>query len=72
MKGDGLFVAGEEASVEMMGVSVKGCGSYGLLVSSGASVKATQCEFSENKAPGGLHNQTAAAARSDWRQSLLP
>ena len=39
---------GEEASVEMMGVSVKGCGDQGLSIFSGASVKATQCEFSEN------------------------
>ena len=44
----GLRVQGEEASVEMMDVSVKECGSEGLIVDSGASVKATQCEFSEN------------------------
>jgi len=44
----GLNVEGEEASVEMAGVSVKGCGTCGLYVNSGASVKATQCEFSEN------------------------
>jgi len=44
----GLRVQGEEASVEMMDVSVKECGSEGLIVVSGASVKATQCEFSEN------------------------
>ena len=44
----GLDVFGEEASVEMMDVSVKECGSRGLVVRSGASVKATQCEFSEN------------------------
>jgi hypothetical protein len=42
-------VEGEEASVEMMDVSVKGCGRSGLSVDSGASVKATQCEFSENR-----------------------
>ena len=47
-KGFGLLVEGEEASVEMMGVSVKGCSNAGLLVLSHASVKATQCEFSEN------------------------
>ena len=46
--GSGLRVEGEEASVEMMDVSVKECGEYGLVVDSGASVKATQCEFSEN------------------------
>jgi hypothetical protein len=33
----------------MMGVSVKKCGHHGLFVDSGASVKATQCEFSENR-----------------------
>jgi len=34
--------------VEMMGVSVKACGSSGIRARSGAFVKATQCEFSEN------------------------
>ena len=47
-----MRVEGEEASVEMMGVSVKGCGNRGLYVGSGASVKATQCEFSENRSWG--------------------
>ena len=48
--GYGLVVRGEEASVEMLNVSVKGCGyGGGLRVSSAASVKATQCEFSENE-----------------------
>ena len=46
--GDGVWVQGEEASVEMLDVSVKGYGGSGLYVRSGASVKATQCEFSEN------------------------
>ena len=46
--GFGLIVEGEEASVEMMDVSVQGCRNHGLFVSSGASVKATQCDFSEN------------------------
>ena len=46
--GYGVCVEGEEASVEMMGVSVKECRSFGLYVASSASVKATQCEFSEN------------------------
>ena len=45
---NGLDVQGEEASVEMMGVSVRECGDSGLYVTSGASVKATQCEISEN------------------------
>jgi len=44
----GLYVEGEEASVEMMGVSVRECSNSGLVVYSSASVKATQCEFSEN------------------------
>jgi len=48
LNGVGLWVEGEEASVEMMGVSVKECENSGLVVASGASVKATQCEFSEN------------------------
>ena len=47
-KWHGLHVEGEEASVEMMGVSVKKCGGAGLRVDSGGSVKATQCEFSES------------------------
>ena len=34
--------------MKMMGVSIKGCEYSGLVVDSGASVKATQCEFSEN------------------------
>ena len=46
--GYGVRVEGEEASVEMMDVSVQGCRNHGLFVSSGASVKATQCDFSEN------------------------
>ena len=50
--GFGLCVEGEEASVEMMGVSVKECQVSGLYVHSGASVKATQCEFSENGGVG--------------------
>ena len=50
--GTGVRVEGEEASVEMMDVSVKKCGSIGLVVDSGASVKATQCEFSENGESG--------------------
>ena len=47
-----LIVEGEEASVEMMGVSVKGFRNSGMSVESGASVKATQCEFSENRGDG--------------------
>jgi len=50
--GFGLGVEGEEASVEMMGVSVKECKYAGLFVKSDASVKATQCEFSENGEDG--------------------
>ena len=50
--GTGLVVGGEEASVEMMGVSVKQCGATGLYALNGASVKATQCEFSENRGCG--------------------
>ena len=48
--GYGLNVEGEEASVEMLDVSVKDCKyiNNGLSIYSGASVKATQCEFSEN------------------------
>jgi len=48
----GLDVNGDEASVEMLGVSVKECGSEGLYVNFGASVKATKCEFSENRGSG--------------------
>ena len=48
----GLGVEGEEASVEMMGMSVKECSRHGLIVGSGASVKTTQCEFSENGRSG--------------------
>ena len=47
--GYGLIVDGEEASVEMIGVSVKECEGSALFARSSASVKATQCEFSENK-----------------------
>ena len=38
----------------MMSVSVKECESKGLCVFNGASVKATQCEFSENVRTEGL------------------
>jgi len=50
--GCGLHVEGVEASVEMMGVSFKGCRNSGLVVGSDASVKAAQCEFSENRVFG--------------------
>ena len=50
--GMGLWVEGEEASLEMMGVSIKKFRSHGLFVRSGASAKATQCEFSENRGAG--------------------
>ena len=50
--GVGLVVSGEEASVEMMGISVKECGNSGLIVRSGASVKATQCEIRKNRGNG--------------------
>ena len=53
----GLVVRGEEASVEMLGVAVKECGSSGLFVMNGASVKATQCQFSENKEAGVYMNE---------------
>ena len=38
--------------MEMMDVSVKDCQDFGLFVDSSASVKATQCEFSENRYTG--------------------
>ena len=41
-----------EASLEMLGVSVKECKYSGLVVDSSASAKATQCEFSENRGFG--------------------
>ena len=41
--GNGLVVIGEEAFVDIMGVSVKKCRNSGLLVATGASAKATQC-----------------------------
>ena len=56
--GSGLFVEGEEASVEMLGVSVKNCGrfGFGLVVRNGASVKATRCDVSENRESGVFMN----------------
>ena len=54
LNGCGLDVSGEEALVEMLGVSVKECKYSGLALRSGASVKATQCEFSENGSYGVL------------------
>ena len=50
--GIGLRVEGVEASMEMVGISVKESRYYGLIASSGASVKATQCEFSDNGLDG--------------------
>ena len=41
-----------KASVKMLHVSVKTCEDHALLVRSGASAKATQCEFSENGESG--------------------
>ena len=41
----GLEVLGKEASVEIMGVSIKECSRHGMFVGSGASVKATQCDI---------------------------
>ena len=48
----GVWVSGQEASVVMMGVSVKGCANDGMYALRGAAVKATQCEFSENAEAG--------------------
>ena len=48
----GLLVGGEEALLEMMDVNVKACAGCGLSVASSASIKATQCEFSENGGNG--------------------
>ena len=59
-----LIVEGEEASVEMMGVSVKGFRNSGMSVESGASVKATQCEFSETE---GMEDQPA-----EYSHNLVP
>ena len=50
--GEGLWVTGEEASVTMLSVSVENCGNDGLYAKDGASIKATQCEFSENGSNG--------------------
>jgi hypothetical protein len=63
--GDGLVVFGEEASVEMLSVSVKGCGDRGLHVQSGASIKATQCEFSENGGSGVVVNRGSKGIITD-------
>ena len=49
---DGLHVEGEEASVDLLHVSVKECGRFGLFVMNGASVIAPQCEYCENRQAG--------------------
>ena len=65
LNGFGLLVSGEEASVEMMDVSAKECGRTGLVVSSGASVKATQCEVSENGDIGVVVNRGSKGIFTD-------
>ena len=56
---------GEEASLEILGVSVKGCKYSGLFVNYGASVKATQCEFSENGLSGVFVNEGSKGIFTD-------
>jgi hypothetical protein len=50
--GRGLFLQGSETTVDVLKCVVKECGSTGMLVQSGATVTATQCEFMENKGHG--------------------
>ena len=69
----------------MMDVSVKECKYIGLIVTSGASVKATQCEFSENEGCGvymgggskgiftdcSIHNNEWDGVRADDEDTLV-
>ena len=50
--GDGLELVGSKTSVDMLKCVVKECSGDGMALRSGATVTATQCEFTENRACG--------------------
>jgi hypothetical protein len=48
----GLYLRGSETNVDVLKCAVKKCGWTGLVVDTGATVSATQCEFMENGSYG--------------------
>jgi hypothetical protein len=50
--GAGLFLRGSETTVDVLKCAIKECGASGMLVTGGATVTATQCEFMENRDTG--------------------
>ena len=52
--GGGLKLLGSETNVEVLKCSAKGCVDFGMYVTDGATVTATQCEFMENGGSGVL------------------
>jgi hypothetical protein len=50
--GIGLYLEGSETNVDVLKCVVKECGGTGMLVGSGATATATQCEFMENRQCG--------------------
>jgi hypothetical protein len=52
LSGVGLFLGGSETNVDVLKCIVKECGQTGMTVDSGATVTATQCEFTANGTSG--------------------
>jgi hypothetical protein len=52
--GQGLYLTGSETTVDVLKCVVKECGDDGMWVEDGATVTATQCEFTENRCRGVL------------------
>ena len=50
----GLFLTGSETNVDMLKCIVKNSGGTGMSMADGATVTATQCEFTETMGTGGV------------------
>jgi hypothetical protein len=62
-RGRGLELQGRETTVDVLKCIVKECGGTGMGVNGGATVTATQCEFTEN----GYHGMICAGANTKAR-----
>ena len=63
--GDGLSLSGSETNVEVSKCAVKECKYTGVVVYSGATVTATQCEFMENGGSGVYYGANTKARLTD-------
>jgi hypothetical protein len=59
----GLCLEGSETTVDVLKCAVKECGNTGMVVTGGATVTATQCEFMENGRHGVYCGGTNTKAR---------